>query len=177
VGGADALPVNRSAEDDTRRWKSDPVWRATNIAPDAELADAQTAAEWPVGRLTSWSQRQGRGPRVRDLIPDDFEAYVRILFPIFESAHDRHYVAKLFTWHDTALRNRRQPHRLMDLVGVGPDPDDARSRPRHDNCAYLGTSDDCAEDIFASTVIEAVVAQPDDPAWVGMDTVNRPASR
>jgi hypothetical protein len=30
----------------------------------------------------------------------------------------------LYTWHDTALRNGRQPHRLMDLVGIGPDHDD-----------------------------------------------------
>jgi hypothetical protein len=42
------------------------------------------------------------------------------------------------------------------------------------NCAYLGTTHHCAEKIFANTVIEAVVAQPDDPAWLGMDTVNRP---
>jgi hypothetical protein len=42
------------------------------------------------------------------------------------------------------------------------------------NCAYLGASQQCAEEIFASTVIEAVVAYPDDPAWLGMDNLNRP---
>jgi hypothetical protein len=52
------------------------------IAPGAELAEAKTAAEWPVSRLTSWMRRQGRGPTVRDLVPDDFDGYVRVLFPI-----------------------------------------------------------------------------------------------
>jgi hypothetical protein len=32
------------------------------------------------------------------------------------------------------------------------------------NCAYLGTSHHCAQEIFANTVIEAVVAHPNDPA-------------
>ena len=204
---------------------------------------------------------------MRDLIPDDFDAYVRVLFPIFEPPPaDRNYVEILYTWHDTALRNGRQPHRLMDLVGIGPDHDDALhggtlvpqtlastqetalisilanhtasarswfvlwygdyhgsaviaeqslievdqgpsspycvftgphrawkdfwTYPRWwwpedrswcwqtgldldmTNCAYLGASHDCAEDIFASTVIEAVVAQPDDAVF-GTDTVNR----
>jgi hypothetical protein len=269
VGGADALAPNRPGEDETRRWNADSVWRGTNIAPGAEPADGETASVWPVSRLTSWSQRQGQGPRVRDLIPEDFDAYVRILFPIFEPAGDRNYVEGLFTWHDTAVGNGRQPHRLMDLVGIGPDPEDAlhggtqvpqtlastqeaalisilethTSSPQswfalwlgdfHGNaflpekslieidqgpsspycvftgphrawkdfwtyprwwwpedrswcwqtgleldmtsCAYLGVSRQCAEDIFASTVIEAVVAEPDDPTF-GMDVINRPTA-
>jgi hypothetical protein len=267
VGGADPVPPNRWDEDEARRWHADPVWQATTIAPDAELAEAADLAEWPVSRLTSWTQRHGRGPTVRDLIPDEFDAYLRILFPIFEPPGDRGHLEQLSTWHETALRNGRQPHRLMDLGGIGPDHDDglhggtqvpqtlastqaaallailenctasARSwfvlwygdyhgsavipeqslieidqgpsspycvftgphRAWRDfwtyprwwwpqdrawcwqtgldldmtNCAYLGTSHDCAEEIFASTAIEAVVAQPDDPAWVGMDNVNR----
>lgn len=40
------------------------------------------------------------------------------------------------------------------------------------NCAYLGASQQCAEKIFASTVIEAVVAHPDDLVF-GPDTINR----
>jgi hypothetical protein len=108
VGGADPLPVNGPDEDETQRWNADPVWQATNIAPGAELAEAKAAAEWPVSRLTSWSPRQGQGPTVRDLIPDDFDAYVRILFHIFEPADNRSYVEELFTWHETALRNGRQ---------------------------------------------------------------------
>jgi hypothetical protein len=43
------------------------------------------------------------------------------------------------------------------------------------NCAYLGASHQCAEEIFASTVIEAVVAYPHDPVF-GTDTINRPGS-
>ena len=267
VGGADPLPRNRWDEDERRRWESDPVWQASKIAPGAELADAATAAEWPVNRLTSYTQRQGRGPAVRDLIPDDFDAYLRVLFPVFEPPpRDQNYVENLLTWHETALRNDRQPHRLMDLVGIGPDHDDVLHGGTHvpqtlastqeaalisilenhtpseqsvfvlwygdyngrtvipteslievdqgpsspygvfsgphrawkdfwsyprwwpedrswcwqtgldldmTNCAYLGTSHLCAEEIFASTVIEAVVAQPDDPVF-STDTINRP---
>ena len=227
---------------------------------------------WPDGRSAGWlldaTARTSR--TVRDLIPDDFDAYVRILFPIFEPSGDRNYVENLRTWHETALSNGRQPHRLMNLVGIGPDPDDVlhggtqvpqtlastqeaavlsileshtASRrswfllwygdyhggavipeqslieidlasspycvfcgphrawkdfwtyPRwwwpEDRswcwqtgldldmtaCAYLGASHQWAEEIFASTVIEAVVAEPDDPVFFGIDTVNRPASR
>jgi hypothetical protein len=106
LGGADPLPRNRWEVDERRRWDADPVWQATTIAPSAELAEPETMAEWPVRRLTSWTQRQGRGPTVRDLIPEDFDAYVRILFPIFEPPGDRTYVENLSTWHETALTNR-----------------------------------------------------------------------
>lgn len=269
VGGADPLPVNGQDEGERQRWNADPEWQASNIAPGAELADATSAAEWPVGRLTSWTQRRGWGPTVRDLIPEDFDAYVRVLFPIFEPPPAaRSYVDVLCTWHETALRNRRQPHRLMELVGIGPDQNDALHGGTHafhalattqeaalisilerhtksakswfvlwygdyhgnvfvpeaslieidqgpsspygvftgphrawkdfwtyprwwwpddrawcwqtgldldmTGCAYLGVSRRCAEDIFANTIIEAVVAEPDDLVF-GMDTINRPA--
>jgi len=42
------------------------------------------------------------------------------------------------------------------------------------NCAYLGGSHDCIEEILANPVIEAVLAYPNDPAISGMDTINRP---
>jgi hypothetical protein len=262
------LPRLGWSEDEQRRWDADPEWQASNIAPGAELAESQAVAEWPVSRLTSWTQRHGRATTVQDLITDDFDAYVRVLFPLFEPAPpDQNYVENLVTWRETAVRNRRQPHRLMDLVGVGPDHDDvlhggtmvpqklaptqeatllsilehhttseqswfvlwygdyhgrtvipAQSLIEIDqgpsspysvfngphrawkdfwtyprwwwpqdrswcwqtgldldttNCAYLGTTIQCAEEIFASTVIEAVVAYPDDPVF-SMDTVNRP---
>lgn len=256
VGGADPLPRSGWDEEQCRRWDTDPVWQATTIAPGAELARADTVAEWPVNRLTTRAQRHGQGPTVRDLIPEDFDAYVRVLFPIFEPPPaGQNYVEKLCTWHETALRNGRQPHRLMDLVGIGPNHDDVlhggtqvpqtlaftqeaallsilenhtASRrswfvlwngdyhgdtviPAHSlievdqgpsspysvftgphrawkdfwtyprwwwpedrswcwhtgldldmtSCGYLGATNQCAEDIFASTVIEAVIAYPD----------------
>jgi hypothetical protein len=203
---------------------------------------------------------------VRDLIPDDFDAYLRILFPFFEPTDDKDLLEDLTSWHETAIRNGREPHRLMDVVGIGPDRGDVLhggtqvpqtlaatqavallsilegqtkstrswfalwwgdyhgsgvipaeslieidqgpsspycvfnglhrawkdfwSYPRWwwpedrswcwqtgldldmTNCAYLGASNACAEEIFASTVIEAVVAYPDDAVF-GTDTVNR----
>ena len=270
VGGADPLPSTASDGRKQRRWDADPIWRATNIAPDAELAEAK-AVSWPVSRLTSYPERQGRSPAVRDLIPDDFDAYGRVLFPIFEPPPaDRNYVERLYTWHETALRNGRQPHRLMDLVGIGPDHHDVLhgatavpqtlastqeaallsilanhttsprswfvlwwgdyhgsaviseesllevdhgpssdycvftgphrawkdfwSYPRWwwpedrswcwhtgldldmTNCAYLGASRQCVEEIFANTVIEAVLAHPDDPVFA-TDTINRQKPR
>jgi hypothetical protein len=169
----------------------------------------------------------------------------------------------LITWHDTALANARTPHRLMDMVGVGPDHTDMHgghfpyqnlasdqanelydilerhtaslagwfllwdgdyhgssvppesskvydainmgwysfrgplwawdgfwSPPRWwwpddcawcyqtnidsdlTNCAYLGASTACAEEILDNRTIEAVIAYPDDPI-ISMDTVNR----
>ncbi len=265
MGGADPVPPARSDEGDIRRWDADPERQATTIAPDAQLADAAEIAEWPVSRLTSWTQRQGRGPAVRDLVLDDFDAYLRILLPIFEPRGDKAHLEQLRTWHETAARNGRQRHRLMDLVGIGPDHDDGlhggtqvpqtlavtqavallsilegHTKSAHSwfvlwygdyhvsavipeqslieidqgpsspycvfnglhrvwkdlwsyprwwwpedrswcwqtgldldmtNCACLGTSNDGAEEIFASTVIEAVVAHPDDPVF-GMDTID-----
>ncbi len=44
------------------------------------------------------------------------------------------------------------------------------------NCAYLGASRQCVEEIFANTVIEAVVAHPDDPV-LAADTINRQKPR
>src|SRR5580658_10615223 len=117
VGGADPLP-RAGWDDDQRRWDADPLWQRTNIAPGAQLARATDLADWPVSKLTSWANRQGRGPTVRDLIPDDFDVFLRILFPIFEPPPPgQGYVDVLCTWHETALRNRRQPHRMMTLFG------------------------------------------------------------
>jgi hypothetical protein len=66
----------------------------------------------------------GRGPALRDLIPDHFDAYLRILFPIFEPRGDKAHLEQLSTWHETAVRSGHRPHRLMGLVGIGPDHDD-----------------------------------------------------
>jgi len=123
VGGAESLaPILPPwDEEEIRRWEADPVWQATRVAPGAQFASAAGVAEWPVSRLTSWSERAGRRTFVRDLVPDDFDAYVRILFPFFgdERLEGKPVLYLLNTWHETALRNGREPHRLMDVVGVG----------------------------------------------------------
>lgn len=65
VGGADPLPI-KGREDETRRWRADPVWQATNVAPDAELAEAKIVAEWPVSRLT-WQKPRTASIRTSEL--------------------------------------------------------------------------------------------------------------
>jgi hypothetical protein len=128
VGGAEPLDPMLPPwdEEEIRRREADPVWQATEVAPGAELARAADVAPWPASRLTSRSDRAGRSTLVRDLIPDDFDAYVRILFPFFSDdlLDGKPVLYKLLTWNQTAIANGRQPHRLMDVVGIGPNHDD-----------------------------------------------------
>jgi hypothetical protein len=128
VGGAEPLEPMLPPwdQDEIRRWKADPVWQATLIAPGAQLTSAAEVIQWPASRLTSWSDQADRQTVVSDVIPDDFDAYVRILFPFFsdELLDGKPVLYKLLTWNQTAIANGRQPHRLMDLVGIGPNHDD-----------------------------------------------------
>jgi hypothetical protein len=50
--------------------------------------------------------------------------YLRILCPFVGPAiiqNGRTVGNELRSWHDVALANGRAPHRLMDVVGIGPD--------------------------------------------------------
>ena len=124
VGGA--LPFEpigpESFSEFSKRWDADPVWRSTLVPPGVEFADCAEAHDWPLRDLRS---RRQPGPlQVKHELPAHFEAYVRVLCPFVgaEVGEDGQVVGQeLVDWHDTALRNDRVPHRLMDVVGVGPD--------------------------------------------------------
>ena len=100
-----------------------PGLASTTIAPGVEGTEA--LAEWPVRSLTSWPQRKAEVRLRGDLLLENVDGYVRILFSIFEPPGDRNCVENLRSRHESSLRSGRRPHRLMDLVGVGLDQNDS----------------------------------------------------
>ena len=110
-----------------RRWESDPVWRSTEVPPGVELADSAEIGDWPLGRLRHRDATHPGPFRVREQVPADYEAYLRILCPFVGAGimQDGKPIGHhLVTWNATAVQNGRIPHRLMDVVGIGPNHED-----------------------------------------------------
>lgn len=126
MGGSRRLePIGpNSFHEFTEQWETDPLWQSTLVPLGVELADGADAAEWPLARIRDPDTRRIGPCRVRNEVPADFDAYVRVLCPfvgpkVFENGREIGH--ELTNWHETALQNGRVSHRLMDVVGIGPD--------------------------------------------------------
>ena len=99
-----------------RAWLEENLWRPSQVA-GLEVATDTSPAEW-IGRHLHPGTF-----RVHMTVPDCFDAYARIFYPIVGETIYRAGQPmdnERITWTEMALRNGRTPHALMELETIAP---------------------------------------------------------